>query len=120
MPVFATAEGEVSPCSRDRPKVGKAAQNNGPKDMIMCHNGRECAVFFREDDAWKRDVGQERKVDRERGQNGKYAATGNGRSCRYLRDSKKYIRSDALELNGMVETTHNDTGISIMILSKRI
>ena len=55
--VLATAEGEVAPRSRDRPKTGKAAQNSGPKDIITCRNGRECVVIFGEEDAWKRDVG---------------------------------------------------------------
>ena len=57
MLVLTTAEGEVAPRSRDRPETRKAAQNSGPKDIITCRNGHECAVIFREEDAWKRDVG---------------------------------------------------------------
>ena len=57
MLVLATAEGEVAPRSRDRPETEKATQNNGPKDIITCRNERRCAVFFREEDARKRDVG---------------------------------------------------------------
>ena len=57
MPVLATAEREVASRSRDMPEAGKAAQNNGPKDIITCRNERECAVFSGEGDARKRDVG---------------------------------------------------------------
>ena len=56
MPVLATTEGGVAPRSRDGPEAGKAAQSNSPKDIIT-RNERECAIFFGEEDAWKRDVG---------------------------------------------------------------
>ena len=57
VPVLATAEGEVAPRSGDGPEAGKAAQNHSPKDIITCRDERECAVFFGEEDARKRDVG---------------------------------------------------------------
>ena len=77
MPVLATAEREVASRSRDMPEAGKAAQNNGPKDSITCRNERECEIFFSKEDARKQDVGLEKKVDRERRQNGDYTAMGN-------------------------------------------
>ena len=56
VPVLATTEGEVAPRSCDGPEAGKAAQSNSPKDIIT-RNELECAIFFGEEDAWKRDVG---------------------------------------------------------------
>ena len=76
MPVLATAEREVASRSRDMPEAGKAAQNNGPKDIITCRNERECEIFFSEDSR-KQDVGLEKKVDRKQRQNGDYTAMGN-------------------------------------------
>ena len=57
VPVLATTEGEVAPCSCDGPEARKAAQSNSPKDIITCHNEHECAIFFGEEDAWKWDIG---------------------------------------------------------------
>ena len=53
-------------------------------------------------------------------QSGKYAVPGDKRSCEYLRDGQQDMRSNALGFNGVVETTHNDTGISIRTLSKTL